>query len=45
MLQRFYLSDIEDFQVAYDLPFQEIDAFELKSPKIISMQSFLSQLP
>ena len=33
------------FQVAYDLPFQEIDAFELKSPKIISMRSFLSQLP
>jgi predicted AAA+ superfamily ATPase len=33
------------FQVAYDLPFQEVDAFELKTPKIISLRSFLSELP
>lgn len=33
------------FQVAYDLPFQEVDVFDLKFPKIISLRSFLSQLP
>lgn len=33
------------FQVAYDMPYEPIDFREVKSPSILPMSSFLSQLP
>lgn len=32
-------------QLAYDLPYGEYDSFAFTEPKIVSLQSFLSQLP
>jgi hypothetical protein len=31
-------------QVAFDLPYVEVDCFALKTPKIVSVTTFLSQL-
>lgn len=33
------------FQLAYDMPYEEIDFRKLKKPRVIPMVSFLSQLP
>jgi uncharacterized protein len=32
-------------QLAFDLPFADYDCFQIKTPKIVSLKTFLSQLP
>lgn len=32
------------FQLAFDLPYSEVDCFKFNTPKIVSLQTFLSQL-